>query len=184
MGTSRTITVITAPTAEPVTLAEVKETLRVLHNDDDSMISKLIKVAREFAEAYCSLTVMTTVLERSYDAWPGSEFELDIWPIQSIDSVKYDDTSSPVTEQTLVVNTDYYADTTTEGGRIKSVSGFPSTAIKPNPIRVRVTAGYSSRDNVPEQIKEGIKAYVAYLYDGNEIMAKVAKDILWSERRI
>ena len=185
MGTFNTqLTVITKPTSEPVTLTEMKRALIVETSDDDSRISGYIKTARQFAEAYCNINIMPTVVERSFDAWPSTVINLGVWPLQSIDSVKYDDTSSPVTEQTLVVDTDYYADIVTEGGRVGALTGWPSTAVKFKPIRIRMTAGYSNRANVPEQIKDGIKAYVQYLYEVCPDLEQVAKNILWSERRL
>lgn len=179
-----TLTVITQPTVEPVTLEDAKKALGVDHDDDDLRIEGYLQAARHYAEAYLSLKIPSQVIERSYDAWPSSAFNLDVWPIQSIDSVIYDDTGSPVTAQTLVLNTDYYADTTTVGGRITTISGWPSTAIKPNPIRVRMTAGYATPDDVPMNIREGIKAYVVYLYEQNCDMDQVARNILWPARRL
>ena len=175
-------TVITQPTAEPVSIADAKIALRVLHDDEDDRIGQLIKAAREFAEAYCNIYIMTTVVELSLDKWPSASFGLSTWPLQSIDSIKYDDTSSPSVETTLTVNTDYYADVTTQDGRVTTITGWPSIAVKPNPIRIRMTAGYLSAAVVPEQIKEGIKAYTTYLYDQDPDMKKAARRILWPQR--
>jgi uncharacterized phiE125 gp8 family phage protein len=179
-----TITVITAPTIEPVSLSEAKDMLRVTNVDDDGRIGKLIRTAREWAEHFCDIYIMTQTLERSYDTWPSTIIELNVSPIASITSIKYDDTGSPVTEQTLVVDTDYYADTTTDGGRVGTITGWPSHAIKFNPIRIRVVAGYTTQALVPERIKDGIKAYIVYLYDNDPDMKTMAENILWSERRI
>ncbi len=179
-----TLTVITAASFEPVTLTEAKRALGIDTTDDDSRISGYIKAARQHAEAYCNLTISNTVIELSFDVWPSHTIWLNTWPLQSIDSIKYDDTASPVTEQTLTVNTDYYADTTTIGGRVSTIGGWPSVAVKPNPIRIRMTAGYATKALVPEQIKEGIKAYVVYLYESCHDMESVSKDILWPERRL
>lgn len=182
-----TITVITEPTLEPVTLAEAKTALRVDHSADDTRITALIEAARRFAEAYTGLYIMPQTLEWSIDRWPGLSLMLEIWPLQSIDSVKYDDTSSPVTEQTLVENTDYYTDVTSIGGRVTTISGWPSVAAKPNPIRIRATAGYAltgspQAGNAPESLKEGILAYVMFLYDNDIALKTAAEQILWHHR--
>jgi len=179
-----TLTVITAASFEPVTLNEAKKALGIETTEDDTRISGYIKAGRQFAEDYCNILISNTVVERSYDAWPSQTIGLDVWPLQTIDSVKYDDTASPVTEQTLVVNTDYYADIITEGGRVSTIGGWPSVAVKPKPIRIRMTAGYATKALVPEQIKEGIKAYVIYLYDTCPDMEVVSRNILWAERRL
>jgi len=177
-----TFTVITPPKIEPVSIAEAKIALRILHDDEDVRISQLIKTAREYAEDYCNIITMTTVIELSFDKWPSNVFSLNKWPLQSIDSIKYDDTSSPSVELTLTENVDYYADIKTENGRISTITGWPSHAVTFNPIRIRMTAGYSSAENVPEQIKDGIKAYAAYLYDQDPDLEKAARKILWPRR--
>ncbi len=179
-----TLTVITEPAAEPVSLPEAKEALAVEHDDDDARINGLIKSARIFAERFCNLNIMTKTVERSYDSWPGSNIYLDVWPLQSIDSVIYNDTGSPVTEQTLVEGTDYYTDIVTIGGRVIAILGWPSVAAQPKPIRIRMTAGYLSAEVVPENIKDGIKSYVVYLYEAVPAMESIARNILWSERRL
>lgn len=172
-----TLTVITAPTLEPVTVEELKKALRIDFGDDDARLRALIKSARQWAEHYTNLHIMSQVVERTYEGWPGYEFPLDVWPIQSIDTVAYYDTASPSVEQTLTVNTDYYADSTTVGGKLRTIGGWPSVAVRPNAIRVRMTAGYSSADNVDPVIKEGIKAYCLHLYDMLPIAT--AENILW-----
>jgi len=176
-------TVITEPTIEPITIDEAKDAIGIDHDSDDVRIDGYIRTARSFAEDFCGLRIMEQTVEISYDGWPSSIIELDVWPLQTIDSIKYDDTASPITEQTLVVDTDYYADVIKEGGRVATITGWPSTAAKPNPIRIRMTAGYASQALVPETLKDGIKAYVVYLYTLDCDMRQVAKHILRGERR-
>lgn len=178
-----TFNIITEPTIEPITIDEAKDAIGITHNDDDLRIDGYIKAARIFAEDFCDLKIMEQIVERSYDNWPSLVIKLNIWPLQSIDSVKYDDTASPVAEQTLAVDTDYYADTTTEGGRVGTISGWPSHASKFNPIRIRMTAGYASQALTPEDLKSGIKAYVVYLYTLDCDMRNTAKEILRGARR-
>jgi uncharacterized phiE125 gp8 family phage protein len=178
------LTVITEPTKEPITLAEAKQALSIEDNNDDARIINMIKSARYMAELFTGLKLYTQTIDRSFDDWPGSTFSLDVWPLQSIDSLNYYDTSSPSTEQTLTVNDDYYADTTTKGGRIVQINSWPTTAIRPNAVRVRMTAGYSDIDNIPEYIKDGIKAYVVYLYDMDPMTKDIAEQLLWPARTI
>lgn len=173
---------ITEPTDEPVTLDEAKEALRIEIDDEDTRIWNIIRAARMFAEDYLSQKLMPQVVELSLDSWPSYEFDLGVWPIISVDSVKYEDTASPVATQTLVENTDYYGDITTTEGRLRTITGWPSVAVKPNAIKIRMTVGYADQDSVPDQIKEGIKAYCAYIYDSDECMKDIAERLLWSAR--
>lgn len=50
------VDVITPPTAEPVTLAEAKEQLRIeaSFTEEDDLIAALISTAREYCEAFCN----------------------------------------------------------------------------------------------------------------------------------
>ena len=186
-----TLSVITEPTIEPVTLTDAKALLGVTHNDDDTLITSYITAARQFAEKYTSLRFITQVVEWQLEAWPAWGFNLDIWPLQSVDSIKYDDTDSPIAEQTLVVNTDYYADVEIEGGWVETIGGWPSVTTRPGPIRIRMTAGYADSsaspidlaDNVPEGIKTGIKLYVKFLYESDPCSEATARSVLWHFRR-
>lgn len=175
-------TTITEPADEPITLDEAKEALRIDIDDEDTRIWNIIRAARMFAEDYLSLKLMSQVVELSGDQWPSTEFSLGVWPIISVDTVKYEDTASPVAIQTLVADTDYYVDITTIEGRLRTITGWPSVAVKPNAIKIRMTVGYADQDSVPDQIKEGIKAYCAYIYDSDECMKEIAERLLWSAR--
>lgn len=180
-------TVVTAPTVSVVTLSEAKTMLRVDHSADDTRITALISAATLFAESYTGLYIMPQTVEWSVDRFPGTEFNLVVWPLASVDSIKYDDTSSPSVEQTLVEDVDYMVDTTTVGGRIFTNSGWPSVSCTPLPIRIRMTAGYPLTGsplagNAPESLKEGIMAYVMFLYDNELGMKNAAEQILWHHR--
>ena len=177
-----TLTTITEPTDEPVSLQEVKDALRVEDGGDDVRLWNIVRAARMFAEDFCGLKLMPQVVELSMDNWPGYEFGLGVWPIATIDTVKYEDTASPVATQTLTENTDYYADTTITHGRLRTIGGWPSVAVKPNAIKIRMTVGYTDQDSVPDQIKEGMKAYCAYMYDSDPLMKDIAERLLWAAR--
>ena len=62
-----TVTTITAPFAEPITLSEAKEQLRLtaLFTADDAYIASLISVARDQAEKYCN-RLTTKALNRPF----------------------------------------------------------------------------------------------------------------------
>jgi len=180
------VTVITQPTIEPVTLAEVKEVLRISNVDDDDLIDGYIRTARIWAENYTDLYFMTQVIEITMDTWPGYVIALGSWPIQSVDSVKYDDTSSPITEQTLTENTDYYVDVVSPCGFIDMIDTLPSLTTRPNAVKIRLTVGYEVvsvspedlRNGVPESIKTAIKLYVKSLYDSDPCTEATARAVI------
>ena len=61
------LTIITEPTLEPITLEEAKEAIGIDGDDDDLRIEGLIQSARIFAEDFCQLHIMSQVVERQYD---------------------------------------------------------------------------------------------------------------------
>jgi hypothetical protein len=87
---------------EPITLAEARYHLRVdtfeegsppeTVSDDDPWLQNIgIPAARQWAEGYLGEALATQTLEMVGNAFPSEYFELAIGPVQSIESVKYDD---------------------------------------------------------------------------------------------
>ena len=79
---------LTAPTVEPVTLAEVKLHSRIGINDDDALLAVYITSARQLAEQKTGRSLAPRTLVRYYDEFPDS-IELLKGPITSIDFLKY-----------------------------------------------------------------------------------------------
>jgi uncharacterized phiE125 gp8 family phage protein len=59
-----------APEAEPVTLAEAKQMLRISHDSEDDLISGLIRAAREEVEASCGLALIDQQWRLALDVLP------------------------------------------------------------------------------------------------------------------
>lgn len=176
MATFRTVT---APAVEPVTLTELKLALRVTSTTDDARLTAMIEGARKWAEEYTGLRFITQVVELSFCKWPSVEFPLCVFPIQTIDSVKYYDTGSPQTDTTLVDGTDYIANIYYRpSGILRALTGWPSASTDYNSIRVRMTVGYGLAVDVPAGIKEAIKMYCASGYLCAPEMVPAAKDAL------
>ena len=184
--------IIIGPTAEPVTLDEVKLALSIDGTGRDTRITKLIKAAREQAEFVMERAIMTQTLEVAIDAFPRCEIEIPYPKLLSIVSVKYDDTAGA--EQTLAANL-YRIDNYKQPGYVFPANGtsWPSTLAGANAVRVRYTAGYGpDATYVPERVKEWISvavgsmlaspdglvdsrltvpAYIARLLDGSRVIA-------------
>lgn len=163
------VTEVTAPTAEPVSLAETKDHLRVDINDDDNLILGLIQAAREYAEEYLG----RSLIQRTYRA-DLPYFADDIWlprgPVVSIGSIKYWDTSSPSVQQTwAATNYQLYYDVVkrTHGAAFESV--YP----RPDAVQITYTAGYldtssPQAENVPYALKAAMLLMVGDLYEHRE----------------
>lgn len=140
---------ITAPTTEPITLAEAKLHARVEHDADDAMITSYITAAREDAEHELGRPLAAQVWQVTLDAFPAVEMALgpDVTGIQSI---QYLDTSGAL--QTLD-QTAYALDNMDRAQCfVLPADGYewPSTYDTANAVRVRIACGL---DPVPETVR-------------------------------
>lgn len=164
------LTMVTAPSVEPVSLADAKTHLRVSVSDDDDLITALIATARQWAEAFTRRALITQVWDLFLAEWPeDDEFEIPLPPLQSVTSVTYKDTDG---NSSTFSSDDYIVDTDSEPGRVVLAYGesWPSTSLYPsNPITVRFTAGYGdAATDVPEAIRQAILLLVGHLYENRE----------------
>jgi uncharacterized phiE125 gp8 family phage protein len=167
------LVVITEPSIEPVTVAELKVHCRIDADlgDEDSLLESIIKAARLHGENVTKRQFVECTRELIIDAFPASGIiELPRPPLQSVTSVKYLDSDGE--EQTL--STDYYdVDTDSEPGRVLLAYGqdWPTTRDQLNAVTVRYVTGWPVTDDVattPEAIKHWIKIRCNDLYANRE----------------
>ncbi len=82
-GIERTI----APAIEPITLAEAKQFLRVDNSADDAAITLMIIGAREAAERYLGLSLITQSWKLTLAEYLPEIVPLRFGPVQSINSI-------------------------------------------------------------------------------------------------
>lgn len=163
--------VTTDPTEEPVTLADMKLHLRVDNNDEDELISALIKAARMWCEGYQGRAYLTQTLTVKFDAFVDC-LDLPRPPLQSL-TITYVDTDGDT--QTLS-STYYSVDTTSEPGRLYLAynQSWPSTRNDKHAVTVTAVCGWETVAAVPAQIKAAIKLLVAHLYENREAVSSLS----------
>jgi uncharacterized phiE125 gp8 family phage protein len=158
----------TAPTDEPVTLADMKEHLRVELHDDNDLITDLMRAAREHVEDFTNRQLMLATWTYTLRTFPGSRIiELPKAPLSSVTSIKYDDDDG--TEQTF--SSDYYSVyTNTEPGYVELDQDYnwESTYGDSQDVTITFVAGYATAAAVPFQLKHAIKLLVAHWYEHRE----------------
>lgn len=160
-----TLRVVTGPTAEPVSLDELKLHLRVDSTDEDALILAYLKSARELGEGLARRAFLNQTLEMVVDDWPPS-FVLGLLrpPLVSVTSVTYYDEDG-----VGAVWSDYVVNTRSEPGRIHFNSTPGTALIAEGGIVVRYVAGYGSDPAlVPSAFKQGILLTVAHWYENRE----------------
>lgn len=158
---------ITAPTAEPITLAEAKLHARVEHDADDAMITGFIAAAREDAEHELGRPLAAQVWQVTVDAFPAVEMALgpDVTGIQSI---QYLDAAGDL--QTLDQAAYVLDNLDREKCFVLPADGYewPTTYGSANAVRVRIACGL---DPVPETVRAWMLLRISTLIEHRAAVA-------------
>lgn len=158
----------TAPSSQPVTLAEAKAHLRVDIADDDTLITNLIKAATIYAESVTRRQFIDASFTLYLPEFPGV-IEVPRPPIDSVTTLKYYNSAGTLT--TLTAVTDYVVDTT---GIIATVrpaysKDWPATRDVWDAVQLIFKAGYgAATTDVPEPIRQAILLMVGHWYAHRE----------------
>lgn len=166
------LTLVTAPTEEPLTLDQAKGYLRLDGEEDDNEVTRLIKTAREHVEGQTHRGILTQTWDYFIDGgWPYRDgvphIRMPLNPLASVSSLKYIDDSG--TEQTLA--TDQYTVVARQhGSYIVPAYGvsWPTVRNVPNAITVRAVFGEAT---CPKQLERAIGLLVNHLYENREAVA-------------
>ena len=166
------LTLITAPTTEPVTLEEAKQHLRVDTSDDDGLIAGYVLAARHWVESQCGPMLTQTWDYMVDDAWPMIEHRyaipIPLRPVQSVTSVTYVDSagasqtlSAALYQTVLNVPTPYIT-------RAYGAS-WPTVRDQPACITVRFVAGYGAHPgSIPDPLRVAMLMLVGSFYEHRE----------------
>lgn len=156
---------VTAPSATPVSLTEVKNGLGISVSTHDTVLTALIGVAVSHFDGWTGILgrcLMTQAWRQDFVCF-DRELLLPLRPVSAITSVKYDDTSA--VEQTIS-DTNYTLQTGSLGSYIqfKSTYSFPSLNNEKPSVRVTYAAGYADAASVPGAIRQAIILMVGHLF--------------------
>lgn len=154
---------LTGPTVEPVTLADMKNYLRVVGTDEDSLITNQIAAARQKVEKILGRALITQSWIK-VSSISLRRITIEYPPLQSITSIKtYDDADVA----TVNSSANYIVVSTSEPGLVllkKGVSWL--THRNDASFEIIFVAGYGdAASDIPEEIIEGVKMYVTKIYN-------------------
>lgn len=162
---------ITAATALPVTLADVKLACRFDGTALDSDITAMLTDAVQLCEHEVGQILMPQTWELTLDAFPDV-IELTRVPVSAITSIKYTDTAGAL--QTLSAGA-YALDNSNGFGNayVAPVFGttWPTPRSEAHSVKVRYVAGYADADAVPSHFKRQIKIFVAMMIDTPDVLS-------------
>lgn len=163
--------ILTPSTAEPITLSEAKERLRVTHDAEDAVILSLITSARDLCEQETRRALMPQTWQQTYDDF-SEKLELRKLPVTSVTALKYTDANG--VEQTL--SPDNYVlhnASDDESAEITLAIGYqwPETYEGINGVRVEFVCGYANADLVPAALKQWMLLQIGHWYKNRESVA-------------
>lgn len=193
MRPRRNLTLVTGPTAEPVTLDEAKNWARIDATDQDGYLAGLLTAAIQHCEEYLRRALISRTLKLSVDlvGCPGGEpwwdgvregaisslygglpivIELPMPPISAISSVTTYDTSNA---SSSFSSSNYYLN----NNRLilNFGSSWPSNMRQHGAAEITYVAGYGSTGTtVPMPIKQAVQIQFAGLYESRGICTEAA----------
>ena len=176
------LTLVTPPASEPVTLAEAKAWARIDTADDDGLLAGLIAAARQAAEEYLRRSLVTQTWRLTVDGeaggrgeWTPGVYDLPVnhfdaalpdaidlprGPVQSITAVTTYDAANAAA---VFAPAGYRCDP----ARLLLNPGYswPAGLRTPGGTDILYTAGYGAPADVPRPIRTGLLIHAASLYE-------------------
>jgi uncharacterized phiE125 gp8 family phage protein len=176
------VTVLVAPAAEPLALADAKSYLRIAYDGEDALVAGLIAAARARIEELAGVAMISRTLRVMLHRWPSGALErrsvrLPVRPADELVAVR-------------VFNADSEAETVTErfalsrgrAARVSWVSGaFPWPRRRFDGIEIDYRAGFGAAPaDVAEGLRLAVKRLVAHGYharDAETIAGPLPQDV-------
>ncbi len=157
--------VVAGPEAEPISLAELKGHLKILHATEDETLQTLIKAARMHLEATYGTAFVTQTREGYLRAFPNVRVIALPEAAASLAAVTYRDLDG--NEQTLS-GALYHFEPAGFRGCIELLDGaqWPATQPHPRAVTVRWVAGSEA---AAEDIKHAMKLLCAHWYFNRDL---------------
>jgi uncharacterized phiE125 gp8 family phage protein len=180
---------VSAPVTEVITTAEAKAHCRVDHTDDDDLISRLIRAARECIDGPHGIGIAMVAQQwtLSLDGMPPCIW-IPMGPVLSIDSITYlDDGGS----RQMLASDGYSWRKELFGARIKPPYNgtWPTVRCDYDSVQVTFTAGYpgtndspASLDEVPEALRQAMLMLIGHWYANREttIIGEIPAELQFS----
>jgi len=170
------MSLITKPTIEPLTLSETKRHLNLEHDDDDTLVERLIVVARQHVETVTGCSIVRQEHRLYLDKF--EEAFLPYGPAKSITQVIYIDANG--SSQSL--STSVYELDDEKGQIILSYDqSWPDARAQRNAIYIDYFTGYfdnsvspiSLRDDLPEDLKHAMLLLIGDLFLSRETQVDI-----------
>lgn len=162
------LTLITGPTAQPISLEEVKEHLYIVVTDTtrDNYLSDIQDSVVDQFQSETEYQVMQATYKLTLPNFNFDYIDIPLIPVQSISEFLYytDATST----DTLVQDTDYYFVKTDRTARLYPVNSWPSAGDRPDAVQITFIAGYATQSQVPTRLLHGLKFLIGHYNENRQ----------------
>lgn len=159
---------VTAPAAEPLSLADAKAFLRVEHGDDDAIIASLIVAARNHIEALTRCVLITQTWRLVLDRWPdGGRIVPRIGPVRSVVAARVLNAAGEASE----IDPEIFVVDAAAGALAAPAWSLPIPGRGAAGIELDIEAGYGAADDVPPRLLLAIRMLVAHWYENRGLIA-------------
>jgi uncharacterized phiE125 gp8 family phage protein len=197
---SFTLTQITQPSHEPLSLTDVKSFLRIVSTDQDDVISALITAARVSVEQFTRRIMVNQQWRLAFDRFPGSwpfsygfgsslispyrEIHIPLCPLVSVDSFQCIDMNTGD-----LVDVPNFQTSFAEPARLQPEYGqaWPIARWVLDAVQIQFTAGYGDTTqspvigvDPPQPLLIAMKLMIGHWYENRESqeMPKAAENLL------
>lgn len=156
--------IITPAVRLPVSLPDLKQHLRLDHDEDDGLLAGYLSAAVNHVEMITNRHLLDTVVETTLPCFPNHPIELR-GRVSAITWIKYRDAAG--TQQT-VDPASYRLNAAAEPGRVYlTVNAFcPPTQCAEDAVTVRYTSGYGpAASDVPEAVRHALLLLASLWYE-------------------
>lgn len=174
------LTLQTAPSVEPLTRAEAKSHIRVVADDDNTLIDNLITAARQYCERHTNRQICTATWDLYLDGFPScyEPLYVPLAPLASVTSIVY---TAPDGTSTTWASSNYIVSTSREPGQITPAYSvaWPTVRSVTDAVRVRFVAGYGLAVSVPMALKQAMLLLIGHWFENREdvIIGTISKRI-------
>lgn len=177
------LSLITAPTDYPLTIAEARVHVRQELTDDDLWLDDAIRAATGLVETATNRQLLTATSRLSLDGWPCDGWiDLPRPPLVAVTGITYLDTDGG--QQTWAAanyRVSAPAGPKCDRGRIALAYGalWPTVQDVSETIAITFTHGYGAASDVPRELKQAVKLLVGHWYDNRSavMVGTISKEI-------
>ena len=146
---------IAPPSADPVTLTEIKDHLRITDSEQDSLIVAALNAAVRTIEARAGIAMMSQTWRLVLDDIPFEPIKLTPSPVASIIEVRVAGD---------VVSPDAYELKAGSPGIFMASPPWPAPSAHLGGVEIDFTTGFGAAIDVPSPLKQAVKLFMRALF--------------------